>query len=169
MIREQLANPNKTVGARLAVGRLVFAYSDAKTKKPRPVNASRCVSEEMDCPNLILLRSGHVGIWRKAAMSPERRKYRRFRAKARTICASVSGPIPSFRARIVDISQGGVRLLVNPHLNVGDLLRIRLSRVVEGRLVHVALTETGKWVVGCAFKGELSESEVRDWARKSGR
>lgn len=102
-------------------------------------------------------------------MSPERRKYPRFRAKAGTICASVSGLIPSFRAHIVDISQGGVRLLVNPQLNVGDLLRIRLSRGVEGRLVHVAPTEAGKWVVGCAFKGELSESEVRNWARKSGR
>jgi hypothetical protein len=77
--------------------------------------------------------------------------------------------MPSFRARIVDVSKGGVRLLINPQLNVGDLLRIRLSRVVEGRLVHVAPTETGKWVVGCAFKGELSASEVRVWAQKSGR
>jgi len=41
------------------------------------------------------------------------------------MCASVSGQIPSFRARILDISQGGARLLVTPSLKVGDLLRIR--------------------------------------------
>jgi len=60
-------------------------------------------------------------------------------------------------------------LLVNAQLNVGDLVRIKLSRVVEGRLVHATRTPTGKWVVGCAFRGEISESEVRDLVGKSGR
>ena len=102
-------------------------------------------------------------------MSPERRQYPRFRTKIRATCASVSGQIPSFRARVLDISQGGARLLVKPPLNVGDLLRIRLSRVIEGRLVHATPTQTGKWVVGCAFKGGISEAEVRDLVGKSGR
>jgi hypothetical protein len=101
-------------------------------------------------------------------MSPERRKYPRFRAKVGTICASVSGRIPRFRARIVDISQSGVRLLVKPPLNVGDRLRIKLSRVVEGRLVHATPTQDNKWVVGCAFDGEIDASEVREVVRNSG-
>jgi len=100
-------------------------------------------------------------------MSPERRQYPRFRTKSGTMCASVSGQIPSFRARILDISQGGARLLVTPSLKVGDLLRIRLSRVVEGRLVYTIPTPGGKWVVGCAFKGGISESEVNYLAGKS--
>ena len=102
-------------------------------------------------------------------MSPERRQYPRFRAKVRTTCASVSGLIPSFRARILDISQGGVRLLVTPSLKVGDLLRIKLSRVVEGQLVYAIPTPSGKWVVGCAFKEGIRESEVRDLVGMSGR
>ena len=102
-------------------------------------------------------------------MSPERRQYPRFRAKVTTTCASVSGRIPSFRARILDISQGGVRLLVTPSLKVGDLLRIKLSRVVDGQLVYAIPTPSGKWVVGCAFKAGIRESEVRDLAGMSGR
>ena len=100
-------------------------------------------------------------------MSPERRQYPRFRTKTGAICASVSGQIPSFRARILDISQGGARLLVTPSLKVGDVLRIRLSRVVEGRLVYTIPTPGGKWVVGCAFKGGISASEVSDLMKKS--
>jgi c-di-GMP-binding flagellar brake protein YcgR len=102
-------------------------------------------------------------------MSPERRQYARFRTRIRATCALVSGQIPSFRARVLDISQGGVQLLVKPPLHVGDLLRIRLSRVVEGRVVHATPTQTGKWVVGCAFKGGISESAVRDLVEKPGR
>jgi len=102
-------------------------------------------------------------------MSPERRQHPRFRTKMRATCASVSGQIPSFRARVLDISQGGARLLVAPSLKVGDLLRIRLSRVVEGRLVYAIPTPGGKWVVGCAFRGGISESDVRDLVEQSGR
>ncbi len=101
-------------------------------------------------------------------MSPERRKYPRFRTKVGTICASVSGRIPRFRARIVDISRGGVKMVVKPPLNVGDRLRIQLSRVVEGRLVHVIPTQDNKWVVGCAFDGEIDESEVRALVKTTG-
>jgi PilZ domain-containing protein len=102
-------------------------------------------------------------------VSPERRQYRRFRAEVRTTCTSVSGLIPCFRARILDISQGGVRLLVTPSLKVGDVLRIKLSRVVEGRLVYAIPTPSGKWVLGCAFEEGIRESEVRDLVGMSGR
>src|SRR6266567_3816894 len=101
-------------------------------------------------------------------MSPEHRKYPRFCANVGTICASVSGRIPRFRARIVDISQGGVRMVVKPPLKVGERLRIKLARIVEGQLVHATSTQDDKWVVGCAFDGEISESEVRELAGSAG-
>ena len=118
---------------------------------------------------LIISKDQSISGIGKIAMSPERRQYTRFRTKIRASCASVSGRIPSFRARVLDISQGGARLLVTPQLNVGNLVRIRLSRVVEGRVVHATPTPTGKWVVGCAFKGVISESDLRDLVEKSGR
>ena len=98
-------------------------------------------------------------------MSPERRQRPRFRTSVETVCASVSGRNSIFQACIVDISQCGARLLVEQPLNVGDLLRIKLSRVVEGRLVHATPTQDGKWVVGCVFDWEISESEVRALVR----
>ena len=125
---------------------------------------------ELLCPNLnYFQRSEYFWSRERSAMSPERRKYPRFRAKGGATCALVSGLIPSFRARILDISQGGAKLLVTPPLIVGDLVRIRLSRVIEGELVHATPTPTGKWVVGCAFRQEISESEVRSLVRKSDR
>jgi hypothetical protein len=58
-------------------------------------------------------------------------------------------------------------MVVKLPLNVGDRLRIQLSRVVEGRLVHVTPTQDDKWVVGCAFDGEIDESEVRELVGKT--
>jgi hypothetical protein len=94
-------------------------------------------------------------------MSPERRQHPRCLSSVETVCTGVSGPVPSFQASIVDISQGGVGLLVDQPLHVGNLLRIKLSRVVEGWVVHATPTQDGKWVVGCVLAWELSESEVR--------
>jgi PilZ domain len=98
-------------------------------------------------------------------MWPERRQYPRSCTNQETVCAKVSGRLPNFKAYIVDISQGGVRLLVEQFLNVGDLLRIKLSRVVERRLIHATPTQDGKWIVGCAFDGAISESDVNALVR----
>jgi two-component system chemotaxis response regulator CheB len=58
-------------------------------------------------------------------------------------------------------------MVVKSPLTVGERVRIQLSRVVEGRLVHVTPTQDNKWVVGCAFDGELDESEVSELVRST--
>jgi hypothetical protein len=74
----------------------------------------------------------------------------------------------SWRAKIHDISQGGVGLALNRRFEPGTLLVIELekptqnvTRTVIGRVVHATPSQGNDWLVGCAFSGTLDDDDLR--------
>jgi hypothetical protein len=107
------------------------------------------------------------------AMTPspaaERRRWIRYPANLGTFWQTVTGQEICYSARVQDLSQGGVRLLVNQRFEPGTLLRILLNKAVEARLVHATPTPDHKWALGCEFTMVLSEQEVESLLQNSGR
>lgn len=72
------------------------------------------------------------------------------------------------RARIVNISAGGVALQTQRDFERGTLLNLDL-RSLDGqplqprlaRVVHASRREEGDWVLGCTFVRELSDADVQ--------
>lgn len=69
-------------------------------------------------------------------------------------------------ACILDISQGGIRLIVARRFEPRTILNIEIDGAVEeaptllmARVVHVT-AESGRWNLGCRFARELSEKEL---------
>jgi c-di-GMP-binding flagellar brake protein YcgR len=68
-------------------------------------------------------------------------------------------------ATVLDLSAGGVKLMVNPSPAPGDELRLTFL-TVDGRLFQIPATvvhyvEHGaNWAVGCRFARELDEREM---------
>jgi hypothetical protein len=73
---------------------------------------------------------------------------------------------PGFPARVHDISQGGVKLLVDRPLEPGSLLTLTLPGRHPGTLtvlacvVHCAGLGDDRWAVGCNFSHELSDDDL---------
>ncbi len=97
-----------------------------------------------------------------APSSAERRRWVRFPANLGTFWQTVTSQEICYSARVQDLSQGGVRLLVNQRFEPGTLLRILLKKAVEARLVHATPTPDNKWAIGCEFITVLSEQEVQN-------
>jgi hypothetical protein len=87
---------------------------------------------------------------------------------------SVSEPeeILSWKARIRDISRGGISLMLRGSFPAGSLLDIDLpdgNRGVHRRQVRVVRTESHdgyNWVIGCTFLDRLSEAELESLLRE---
>src|SRR5947209_5235038 len=68
-----------------------------------------------------------------------------------------------WEARIRDVSEYGVGLVLAQTIDPGTLLAIDLEspggavRSVLARVVHVTLLDSGEWVAGCAFVAELTD------------
>ncbi len=97
----------------------------------------------------------------------ERRRWVRYPTNMGTFWQTVTGQEICYSARVQDISQGGVRLLVNQRFEPGTLLRILLNKAVEARLVHATPTGDNKWALGCEFKLVLSEEEIKNLLKGS--
>jgi hypothetical protein len=80
-------------------------------------------------------------------------------------------------ARILDISAGGVRMLLNRPFEAGTVLTLQLenaeqtsTRTLLVHVVHVRPHSHSEWVVGCAFDSKVSEEDARalaDWSRQA--
>jgi hypothetical protein len=75
---------------------------------------------------------------------------------------------PCAPARIWDLSQGGVSLIVRRPFEPGttlavvpETLPLSLAPGLEARVVHVAPHGDGLWQVGCEFPVPLTEEELR--------
>ena len=75
-------------------------------------------------------------------------------------------------AQACDISRGGLKLLLTHKFERGTTLRIRTvnegaekSGSVTAEVRYAVPTCQGKWMIGCAFLKELSESELRSWVK----
>jgi hypothetical protein len=70
------------------------------------------------------------------------------------------------RAKVLNISAGGVGLLVARNIEVGTLLNLELSgegkpkRSFKARVVHVTPKTENQWILGCTFVGELSDEDM---------
>lgn len=71
------------------------------------------------------------------------------------------------RAKVLNISAGGVALLSPRKLDAGTLLHLDLvssdgrpDRTLKARVVHQALRADNQWVLGCTFVADLSDDDV---------
>src|SRR6202023_2585753 len=79
----------------------------------------------------------------------------------------------SWPARVVDISTGGIALVLDRRFEKGAMLSVRLAcsdeentRTLFLRVVHIAQHVDGSWCLGCAFASELAEEELQAFQAK---
>lgn len=99
----------------------------------------------------------------------DRRAWVRRHSTPETPFFAVTGEeeIIAWRARVRDVSNGGISLVVNNSFPEGALIEIELpnpdadvSRIMLARVVRAETTEGIQWVLGCAFLEPLSDEEV---------
>jgi CheY-like chemotaxis protein len=98
---------------------------------------------------------------------PERRRAVRYRIARDSLCQPV-GPAGGARwlGRLRDISVGGMRVLLERHLDVGTFLVVELPerdgiRRLFAQVVRAAPDSDGRWELGCHFTCRLSDDELR--------
>jgi hypothetical protein len=74
----------------------------------------------------------------------------------------------SWSARVLNISQGGVALLLRRRFEKGTLLTVELQRSDQhpsdpfmARVVHVTPQPDGGWLIGCAFTSNISAEDLQ--------
>jgi c-di-GMP-binding flagellar brake protein YcgR len=74
---------------------------------------------------------------------------------------------PSLSARILDVSSGGVKLVVGRAFEQGDLLTLELPAPAGGPavsvlacVVHAQREGDEEWVLGCRFSAELNDADL---------
>jgi hypothetical protein len=99
----------------------------------------------------------------------ERRAFRRVTCDLDTTCQ----PSPGQPAHVVDISAGGVALVLVRRLEPGAMLSVRLAcsdeestRTLFLRVVHLVPHADGSWRLGRAFASELTEKELQAFQAK---
>ena len=103
------------------------------------------------------------------SLASERRSYVRLASDLAATCAVGRLRDVGWPARVQDISQGGVGLLLQHRFRPGTALLVelrestgKLLRTVAARVVHAtAVLVDGNpcWLVGCCFDCRLSEEE----------
>jgi hypothetical protein len=100
-------------------------------------------------------------------LEPER-AWVRLPCDALTTCYPVGPDHAAIRkVRIVNVSPGGVALLMRRHLQPGTLLTIRVpngkgsKHRVLARVAHTTPRRNGKVLLGCAFLTDLSDQELQ--------
>ena len=104
-----------------------------------------------------------------AAVADERRASARYPCMIETACRPITKSAgASWPARTVDVSAGGVALVLARRFEPGAILGVRLespdgkvTRDLLLRVVHVAADVGGTWRLGCRLAGELDEEELR--------
>lgn len=104
---------------------------------------------------------------------PDCRRWVRFPCNVETVCyTSETAPGERRPARIVNISAGGVGLLLACQFSKGTLLRFLLpadvdhaSRDLMVRVVREMEQGNGYWFHGCEFVHQLSDEEMRSLIR----
>jgi hypothetical protein len=93
----------------------------------------------------------------------------RYLCDLETACQPIGGDAAdSWPARALDISAGGVALVLSRRFEVGALLTVRLetsdgktTRTLLVRVVHATQVDGGTWRLGCALAGQLGQDELR--------
>jgi hypothetical protein len=111
-------------------------------------------------------------------LEAERRPAPRYPSGLHTVCRTLTGRDGhSWPAQVLDISRGGIALLLKRRFEPGAVLVMDLEapdqavrRSVFARVLHVREHGGGLWRLGCAFAAELNEDELpgpdrRAWVR----
>jgi hypothetical protein len=96
---------------------------------------------------------------------PNRRAWERFPTKVEVFCQKARGEDElQWSAHVMDISRGGLKLLIPHKFEPATVLRIarsdweeKDSRVHKAVVVRASRESVGKWCLGCAFVEVLSE------------
>ncbi len=105
----------------------------------------------------------------RQAQAEERRAGPRYPCLIETTCRQITrGGSTNWPARTVDVSAGGIALVLERRFEPGAVLCVRLespdgevSRDLLLRVVHVLADMDGSWRLGCRLAGELEEDELR--------
>jgi hypothetical protein len=79
-----------------------------------------------------------------------------------------------WKARVPDISAGGVGLLVKRPIPPGTDLLVELvstwpdsrPRPLTARAVHATRQSNGDWLIGCAFSGQIDDVHIQELLKK---
>src|SRR5947209_273680 len=88
-----------------------------------------------------------------SSTAEERRVALRYACDLGTLCQAADHPdSPRLSARVLDISRGGIKLLVNQPFETGTLLSVELPGVlVLACVAHVTVGPHEEWTLGCTF------------------
>jgi hypothetical protein len=98
----------------------------------------------------------------------ERRAWKRYPCPRRPIIRVLTRPSFVVReATVLDVSRGGIGLLMAERLEPGTVLALQLqakhtgqSRILSARVVYANQQPDGSWRVGCALGALFSEEEL---------
>jgi len=99
----------------------------------------------------------------------DRRAWVRFTCNLQVTCGPADeDPEILWPAKVVNVSQGGVGLLLSRRFQPDTILQVEVqipnkgfSRPLLVQVKHVTGHEHGGWLVGCQFTQPLEEDEVR--------
>jgi c-di-GMP-binding flagellar brake protein YcgR len=73
----------------------------------------------------------------------------------------------TYAAQVIDISRGGIGLLVNEEFRTGQFLSVELPvpspegiTCVLAYVLHATPRPDGRWLVGCSFSAELDDNDL---------
>jgi hypothetical protein len=122
------------------------------------------------------LEDEHLQFFKAQAVhptSPDCRRWTRFSCNVETVCyTSDTAPGERRSARILNISAGGIGLLLRCEFSEGTLLHFELPPEMNlacanvlVRVVRVMPHGDGNWILGCEFADALSEDELKGLLR----
>jgi PilZ domain len=114
-----------------------------------------------------MLRRSRQIIRKPATSGEDRRSHPRQPTDVQTVCQPLVGDV-SLPARIRNVSQSGVNLIISQPLTEGTMVRVNLPGLPGGPhttvlacVMHGRQTSPGEWTIGCVFSLELSAEEMR--------
>jgi hypothetical protein len=99
----------------------------------------------------------------------ERRAWVRYPCDLDSSCRPVvAAPNRRWPARVRNVSSGGICVALDRRFEPGALLTIEVQAGGIGaaftfvaKVIHVTKEESGNWLLGCAFRSQLSEDEIQ--------
>lgn len=104
-------------------------------------------------------------------LSPaERRAWVRYPCQLETSCQPVvAADATTWAGKLLDLSEGGVGVVLSRRFEAGTLLAIEIpekdggggTRSLVARVVRVTRYPAGDWLLGCSFVRPLSDEDVK--------
>jgi PilZ domain len=113
----------------------------------------------------------------ESASGRERRAWVRYHSKPETPLFAIGEQevIHSWKAKVRDVSLGGISLNVTTPFDIGSSVDVELSipgvdatRMLVARVVRCESQEGPVWLVACAFEQPLTQAEVDKIAAEGG-